>query len=155
MRLWLKPLPTAWTCSIITDYMALTIAFKEVEFGVGDKIRVVQKIKDGDKTRESSFEGMVIKIKGRNPGKTFTLRKIAEGNVGVEKIYPMNLPSMDRIIVVKRGVEGVRRAKLYYTRTKSPTEVEMIYKRSATRLAHGKKTSKRVSIKSAVQKKDK
>lgn len=125
--------------------MALTITFKETEFGVGDRVRVVQKIKDGDKFRESIFEGMVLKIKGRSPGKTITVRKIAEGNIGVEKIYPLDLPTIDKIIVVKRGVEGVRRAKLYYTRTKSPTEVEMIFKKAA----------KRVSMKSAGKKTDK
>ena len=125
--------------------MALTITFKDTEFGVGDRVRVVQKIKDGDKFRESVFEGMVLKIKGRNPGKTITVRKIAEGNIGVEKIYPLELPTIDKISVVKRGVEGVRRAKLYYTRTKSPTEVEMIYKKAA----------KRVSMKSAPKKKNK
>lgn len=141
--------------------MALTITFKEVEFGVGDKIRIVQKIKDedtasaGGKFREASFEGMVIKIKGRSPGKTLTVRKIAEGGIGVERIFPLNLPSIDRVVVVKRGVEGVRRAKLYYTRTKPPTEVEMIYKRSAARLALGKKTAKRVSMKSARKPKNK
>jgi large subunit ribosomal protein L19 len=127
--------------------MALTITFKETEFGVGDKVRVVQKIKDGDKFREAFFEGMVLKIKGRNPGKTVTVRKIGEANIGIERIFPLNLPSIDRIVVVKRGVEGVRRAKLYYTRTKSPTEVEMIYKRTATRLAFGKKAAKKVSKK--------
>lgn len=125
--------------------MALTITFKEVEFGVGDKIRVVQKIKDEDKFREASFEGMVIKIKGRNPGKTLTIRKIAEGGIGVERIFPLNLPSIDKIVVIKRGVEGVRRAKLYYTRTKPPTEVEMIFKKAA----------KRVSTKSASKPKNK
>ena len=86
---------------------------------------------------------MVIKIKGRNPGKTLTVRKIAEGGIGVERIFPLNLPSIDRIMVVKRGVEGVRRAKLYYTRTKPPTEVEMIFKKAA----------KRVSMKNASSKK--
>jgi large subunit ribosomal protein L19 len=125
--------------------MALTITFKEVGFGVGDKIRVVQKIKDADKFREASFEGMVIKIKGRNPGKTLTVRKIAEGGIGVERIFPLNLPSIDRIVVVKRGVEGVRRAKLYYTRTKPPTEVEMIFKKAA----------KRASMKNAAKPKNK
>lgn len=119
--------------------MALTIKHKEVEFGVGDKIRVVQKIKDGEKFRESFFEGMVIGIKGRDNGKTFVVRKIADGNVGVERIFPIMLPSIDRITVVKRGIEGVRRAKLYFTREKSPTEIEMIYK----------KATKRVSMKSA------
>jgi len=113
--------------------MALKITLKQVEFGIGDKIRVVQKIKDGDKTREAFFEGMVIAIRGREPGKTFVVRKIAEGGIGVEKIFPLNLPSIDRILIIKKGTEGVRRAKLYYTREKAPTEVEMIFKRAAVR----------------------
>jgi len=113
--------------------MALKITLKDVEFGVGDKIRVVQRIKDGDKFREAAFEGMVLGIKGREPGKTFMVRKIAEGNIGVERIFPVNLPSIDKITVVKRGVEGVKRAKLYYTRTKSTTDVDMIFKKAAVR----------------------
>lgn len=122
--------------------MALKITLKEVEFGVGDKIRVVQRIKDGNppageasKFREAAFEGMVLAIKGREPGKTFMVRKIAEGNIGVERIFPVNLPSIDKIVVVKRGVEGVKRAKLYYTRVKSTTDVDMIFKKAAVRAA--------------------
>ena len=134
--------------------MALKIKYKEVEFGVGDKIRVVQKIIEADgKSRESFFEGMVIRIKGRDPGKTFTVRKIAEGNIGVERIFPLNLPSLERIAVVKEGTSGVKRAKLYYTRSKSPTEVEMIYKRSLARQSPGKKVSSRATIKRASSKK--
>ncbi len=125
--------------------MALKITYKETEFGVGDKVRVVQRIKEADgKSREAFFEGMVIGIKGRAPGKTFTVRKIAEGNVGVERIFPLNLPSLERIVVVKAGTAGVRRAKLYYTRTKSPTEIDMIYKRAASasiKHAAGKKNA--------------
>jgi large subunit ribosomal protein L19 len=123
--------------------MALKIILKEVEFGVGDRIRVVQRIKEEGKSRESVFEGMVIGIKGRNPGKTFTVRRVGEAKVGIEKIFPVNLPSIDKIVIVKRGVEGVRRAKLYYTRTKSPTQVEEIFKRA----------SNRASMKSASKKK--
>jgi large subunit ribosomal protein L19 len=115
--------------------MALRGSIKEVEFGVGDKVRVVQRVKEGDKFREASFEGMVIKIKGRNPSKTFTVRKIAEGGIGVERIFPFNLPSIDKVIVVKEGTKGVKRAKLYFTREKAPTEVDMIYKRAAVRKA--------------------
>ncbi|HET7099177.1 MAG TPA: 50S ribosomal protein L19 [Patescibacteria group bacterium] len=113
--------------------MALKITLKDVEFGVGDKVRVVQKIKDGDKFREAAFEGMVLGIKGRNPGKTFIVRRIAEGGIGVERIFPLNLPTIDKIIVIKRGIEGVKRAKLYFTREKSPTEVDMIFKKAAVR----------------------
>ena len=116
--------------------MALLATIKDVTFGVGDKIRVVQRVPEADgKFREASFEGMVIKIKGRDNGKTFTVRKIADGNVEVERIFPFGLPSLDKIVVVKRGVEGVKRAKLYYTRHKSPTEIDQIYKKAAIKVA--------------------
>lgn len=137
--------------------MALKAKLKDVEFGVGDKVRVVQKIKEGDtssvagKFREATFEGMVIGIKGRDNGKSFTVRKIAEGSIGVERIFPLSLPSIDRIVVVKEGVRGVARAKLYYTRTKAPTEVEMIHKKASVRKAF-KESKKSASIKRAPKK---
>ncbi|HUC94740.1 MAG TPA: 50S ribosomal protein L19 [Candidatus Saccharimonadales bacterium] len=124
--------------------MALKTTFKDVEFGIGDRVRVVQKIKEGGKSREAIFEGMVIGIKGRNPGKTFMVRRIGEAGIGIERIFPLNLPTIDKVIVVKRGIEGVKRAKLYYTREKAPTEVEMIFKKAAIRIKSGeKKTNKR------------
>jgi len=116
--------------------MAILAKIKDVEFGVGDLVRVHQRIPDGDKTRESVFEGMVLKIKGRNPGKTFTVRRVGEANIGIEKIFPIDLPSLEKVTVVKRGVEGVRRAKLYFTRTKSPTEIDSIFKKAAKRVAN-------------------
>ncbi len=119
--------------------MALKTKLKEVEFGVGDRIRVVQKITDGDKSREAIFEGMVIGIKGRNPGKTFVVRRVGEAGVGIERIFPLNLPTIDKIVIVKRGIEGVKRAKLYYTREKAPTEIEMIFKKAAVRIKSGEK----------------
>ena len=111
----------------------LKIAIKETEFGVGDKVRVVQRVKDGDKNREAAFEGMVIGIKGREPGKTFLVRRIGEAGVGIERIFPVNLPSIDRVVVVKKGTEGVKRSKLYFTRKKAPTEIEMIHKKASAR----------------------
>jgi len=138
--------------------MALKITLRDVEFGVGDRVRVITRIKDGDKTRESAFEGMVLSIKGRNPGKTFVVRRIGEAGIGIERIFPVSLPTIDKIVVVKRGIEGVKRAKLYYTREKSPTEVEMIFKRAAikgsVKPAHkpSKKVSKSVKISSASKK---
>ena len=119
--------------------MALKITFKEVEFGVGDRVRVVQKIKDGEKSREAIFEGMVIGIKGRNPGKTFMVRRIGEAGIGIERIFPLGLPTISKVMVVKRGIEGVKRAKLYYTREKAPTEVEMIFKKASVRIKSGEK----------------
>ncbi len=124
--------------------MALKITFKEVQFGVGDKVRVVQKIKEeGGKSHEANFEGMVIGIKGRDTSKTFMVRKVAEGGIGVERIFPLALPTIDRIILVKPGMRGVKRAKLYFTREKAPTEIEMIYKRAAIKTAF--KTAKKIS----------
>lgn len=122
--------------------MALRITIKETEFGVGDRIRVVQKIKDGDKSREAIFEGMVIGIKGRNPGKTFLVRRIGEAGIGIERIFPVNLPTIDKITVIKRGTEGVKRAKLYYTRIKAPTEIEMIFKKASSKIKSGTKANK-------------
>lgn len=119
--------------------MALKTKLKEVEFGVGDRVRVVQKITDSGKSREAIFEGMVMGIKGRNPGKTFVVRRVGEAGIGIERIFPLNLPTIDKIIVVKRGIEGVKRAKLYYTREKAPTEIEMIFKKAAVRIKSGEK----------------
>jgi large subunit ribosomal protein L19 len=120
--------------------MALKIKHKEVEFGVGDRVRVVQKIKEGDKSREAIFEGMVIGIKGRGVEKTFMVRRVGEANIGIERIFPIELPTIDKIVVVKKGTEGVKRAKLYYTRQKAPTEIEMIFKKAALRIKSGDKT---------------
>lgn len=124
--------------------MALKIKHKETDFGVGDRVRVVQKIKEGGKSREAIFEGLVIAIRGREPGKTFVVRRIGEGGVGIERIFPLNLPTIDKITVVKKGTEGVKRAKLYYTRSKAPTEVEMIFKKAAVKLnSASKRTDKK------------
>lgn len=112
----------------------LRISIKESDFGVGDRVRVVQRIKDGDKKRESVFEGMVLGIKGRSSGKTFLVRRIGEAGVGIERIFPANSPTIEKVIVVKKGTEGVRRSKLYYTRKKSPTEIEMIHKKASARI---------------------
>jgi large subunit ribosomal protein L19 len=131
--------------------MALKITIKDTEFGVGDKVRVVQKIKEGaasaegGRSREAIFEGIVIAIRGRDPGKTFIVRRIGEGGVGIERIFPVRLPTIDRVSVVKRGVEGVRKAKLYYTRKKAPTEVEMIFKKAAVRIKSGAKKENKKS----------
>ena len=111
--------------------MALKFQHKEIEFGVGDRVRVHQRIKDGDKSRESIFEGMVIALNNRGEGKTFTVRRVGEATIGIEKIFPLTLPSLDKIVVVKRGIEGVRRAKLYFTRHQSPTQIEGIFKKAA------------------------
>ncbi len=82
---------------------------------VGDTVRVYQKIKEGDKERIQVFEGWVIAKKhGYTPGGTITVRKTVAG-IGVEKIYPLHSPIIDKIEIVQSS--KVRRAKLYYLRT--------------------------------------
>lgn len=89
---------------------------------VGDTVRVHQKIQDKGKTRLQTFEGLVLARKhGDEPGATFTVRKMASG-VGVEKIYPLYTPLIDKLEIVKRA--KVRRAKLYYIRDKVAREVK-------------------------------
>lgn len=105
--------------------MTLFANHKEVNFGIGDKIRVIQKIK----SRQAIFEGIVIAIKGREENQSFTVRKIGIQKIGIERIFPVNLPSIEKIEVIKKGTAGVRRAKLYYIRGKSSKEIEKIYSR--------------------------
>ena len=82
------------------------------DFNPGDTINVHVKIKEGNKERVQQFQGTVIQRRGRNTnGETFTVRKVSNG-VGVERIFPVVSPSIDKIEVVKEG--KVRRAKLYY-----------------------------------------
>jgi large subunit ribosomal protein L19 len=83
------------------------------EFQAGDTITAYYEIKEGQKTRTQFFKGTVIQVKGSGATKTFTLRKMS-GTVGVERIFPVNLPALQKIEVNKRG--KVRRARIYYFR---------------------------------------
>lgn len=80
-------------------------------FKPGDTINVHVKIKEGTKERVQQFQGTVIQRRGEGNGETFTVRKVSNG-VGVERIFPIVSPSIDKIEVLKHG--KVRRAKLYY-----------------------------------------
>ncbi len=124
--------------------MALKAKHKNIEFGVGDTIRVIQSLKEGGKTRSKAFEGMVLGIKGREENKTFTVRRIGVGKIGIERIFPLASPSIEKIKVVRTGVRGVRRAKLYYTRDKPRREIEKIYSH-ATRRQKAKETKPKAS----------
>ena len=80
----------------------------------GDTVKVYQKIKEGDKERTQVFEGLVLARKhGKEAGATITVRRVVS-EVGVEKIFPIHSPSIEKIEILKRG--KVRRAKLYYLR---------------------------------------
>lgn len=86
---------------------------KHPPFQIGDTVRVHVKIREGDKERLQAFEGTFIKQANIGMGRTITVRKISFGH-GVERIFPLNAPVVDRIEVVRTG--KVRRAKLYYLR---------------------------------------
>ena len=95
---------------------------KTLGLRAGDTIRVHQKIQDKGKTRIQIFEGLVLARKhGDEAGATFTVRKMS-GGIGVEKIYPLYSPLIDKLEIVKRA--KVRRAKLYYIREKVAREVK-------------------------------
>lgn len=97
---------------------------KDTLVHVGDLVRVHTRILEGDKERIQIFEGLVISIRGRGDDQMFTVRKIAAGNIGVERIFPLISPWIAKIEVKKTG--HVRRAKLYYVRGKSNRAVASI-----------------------------
>lgn len=109
--------------------MANQISWQDkIQFGVGDTIKVSLAVKEGEKTRVQAFQGIVIAIRGAGNGKNFIVRKIATGGVGVEKILPINTPTITGIEIVKKG--KVRRAKLYFLRNligKKATKVKDVF----------------------------
>jgi large subunit ribosomal protein L19 len=84
-----------------------------VDFRVGDTVKVHYKVVEGDKERIQIFQGQVIRRRAQGIGSTFTVRKVSY-NVGVERIFPLYSPRIDKVEVVARGV--VRRSKLYFLR---------------------------------------
>jgi len=94
---------------------------QKLDLRSGDTVRVWQKIVEKDKTRLQAFEGLVLAVKhGKEAGSTFTVRRVASG-VGVEKIFPLYSPVIDKVEVIKRS--KVRRAKLYHIREKAAKEI--------------------------------
>ncbi len=83
------------------------------EFGPGDTITVYYEIKEGNKTRTQFFRGVVIQRRGSGATETFTVRKMS-GDIGVERIFPINMPTIQKIEVNKRG--KVRRKRIFYFR---------------------------------------
>lgn len=94
---------------------------KKIVFSSGDTLRVWSKIEDKGKFRLQAFEGLVLARKhGTSLGATFTVRKVSNG-VGVERIFPLYSPLVDKIEVVKRA--RARRSKLYYVREKAVRDI--------------------------------
>ncbi|GGI58441.1 50S ribosomal protein L19 [Winogradskyella haliclonae] len=83
------------------------------DFSAGDTITVYYEIKEGNKTRTQFFRGVVLQRKGSGTSETFTIRKMS-GTIGVERIFPVNLPALQKIEVNKQG--KVRRARIFYFR---------------------------------------
>ncbi|OIP02717.1 MAG: 50S ribosomal protein L19 [Bacteroidetes bacterium CG2_30_33_31] len=101
--------------SDIIKYINDTLVVKNEipAFKAGDSITVTYKIKEGEKERLQNFAGVVLQRRGAGATETFTVRKIS-GGVGVERIFPVFSPFIDKIEVNKRGV--VRRARIFYLR---------------------------------------
>ncbi|NQV88275.1 MAG: 50S ribosomal protein L19 [Parcubacteria group bacterium] len=112
----------------MTDTNGITISPANIEerkkkdIRAGDNVKVFQKIQEKGKTRLQVFEGLVLSVKhGKEAGGTFTVRKVASG-VGVEKIFPIYSPLIDKIEITKRS--KVRQAKLYHIRDKATKEIK-------------------------------
>jgi large subunit ribosomal protein L19 len=98
------------------------------DFQVGDTVRVMVRVVEGNKEREQAFQGVVIKQRGSGAGGTFTVRKISSG-IGVERVFPVHSPNIKSIKVTRRG--SVRRAKLYYLRERVGKSARIKEKRGA------------------------
>lgn len=109
--------------------MALFAKHNEVEFGVGDIVRLYLKTQEAGR-RQGMFEGMVIGIRGEGENKTFTVRKVGADRIGIEQIFPLFSPWIEKVEVRERRVEGVRRAKLYYLRGRPKADIDMIIHRA-------------------------
>ena len=122
-------LPSMRTCAKLLSVMKTSVKVSPIDVDkrakldmrAGDIVRVHQKIQEKGKTRIQIFEGLVLARKhGKEAGGTFTVRKVASG-VGVEKIFPLYSPNIDKIEVVKRS--KVRQSKLYHIRDKAARDV--------------------------------
>lgn len=105
---------------VIAEFTKRHLRTDHPEVRPGDTVRVLQKITEGEKERVQPFEGLVIARKhGHGITATITIRKVSSG-IGVERIFPVHSPTIQKIEVLKRS--KVRRAKLYYIRTKAAKE---------------------------------
>lgn len=103
---------------------------KKLDIKSGDTIRVWSKVEEKDKIRLQAFEGLVLARKhGTEPGATFTVRRVASG-VGVERIFPLYSPTIDKIELVKKS--KTRRSKLYYIRDKAAKEISRKMRKSVS-----------------------
>jgi len=115
---------------------------KKWDLRPGNTVRVWQKIREGEKTRLQAFEGLIIAHKhGFESGATFTVRKIS-GGIGVERIFPVFSPNIDKIEIVKRS--KARRAKLYYIREKTAKQIRRKMKHLRSIVSGGKEEKEEI-----------
>ncbi len=103
--------------------MANVITIKDTVVNVGDSVKITYKVKEGEKSKEQIFEGMLIMIKGEGTNKMFTIRKVTKDKVGIERIFSVLSPFIEKIDVTKKA--SVRRAKLYYVRGLSDRDIRL------------------------------
>lgn len=101
--------------------MANSITIKGETIHIGDTVKIAYKFKEADKTKQQTFAGILMAIKGEGNNKMFTVRKIGVDNIGVERIFPVISPFIDKVKRVKKG--KVRRAKIYFIRHLSDAEL--------------------------------
>ena len=92
---------------------------QKIDFVPGDTVRVSEKLKEGEKIRLQVFEGTVLGLKGRGENKSFSVMKTV-GDIGVEKIFPIKSPNLEKVEVKAHSKKKIRRAKLYYLRLPKP-----------------------------------
>jgi large subunit ribosomal protein L19 len=112
--------------NIMDRIEARMLSKKTHDFRVGDTVKVMVRVVEGNKTREQAFQGTVIKQNGKGLTETFTVRKVSSG-IGVERVFPLHSPNVTRIEVLRRG--RVRRAKLYYLRERVGKSARIAEKR--------------------------
>ena len=105
------------------------------KFSAGDTITVHYKIKEGNKERIQQFRGVVIQRRGKGHTETFTVRKMS-GSIGVERIFPLSSPFIEKIDINKRG--HVRRARIFYLRGRTGKKARIQEKRMTTSTENGK-----------------
>lgn len=118
---------------------------------VGDIVKVHHQVLEKDSKRLQIFSGVVISIKGHPPNKTFTVRKIASTGIGVERIWPVNSPWLNKIEIKKKG--KVRRAKLYYLRKRVGKKATRVKIKKVGKAEEVEKTEKAGKIKKDEKKK--
>ena len=102
---------------------------RKFDFNVGDTVRIMVRVVEGNKEREQAFQGVVIKHRGSGAGESFTVRKVSSG-IGVERVFPVHSPNIKSVKVVRRG--KVRRSKLYYLRDRVGKAARIKEKRTAS-----------------------